>query len=328
MAIARASETVEERCRRQAANAQRTATARASENTEERCRRQAADAQRISNSSNICYESDPLIAIGRMTLECNFCQVLRWKGESPGMCCSNGKIRLHSLQAPPEHLYTLLTADYSDAVHFQDNVRKYNACFQMTSFGSTKEIREAGFMPTFKVQGQVYHRIGSLQPLRNEEPKFLQIYFVGDKDKQIEQRCRNISNTRPSIVSQIQDMLHQHNSYVKSFKYAMEKMSPELKVVIYADKTPSGQHERRYNAPETSEVAIILAGDKQGSGDISLELRSNRMKKIAETHRAYDALQYPLLFWQGEDGYNFELRQTNPTGEITTKKISAMDFYA
>ncbi|GBN99610.1 hypothetical protein AVEN_169501-1 [Araneus ventricosus] len=104
-------------------------------------------------------------------------------------------------------------------------------------------------------------------------------------------------------------------------------MSPELKVVIYADKTPSGQHERRYNAPETSEVAIILAGDKQGSRDISLELRSNQIKKIAETHRAYDALQYPLLFWQGEDGYNFELRQTNPTGEIT-KKISSHGFYA
>ncbi|GBN19204.1 hypothetical protein AVEN_216261-1 [Araneus ventricosus] len=105
-------------------------------------------------------------------------------------------------------------------------------------------------------------------------------------------------------------------------------MSPELKVVIYVDKTPSCQHERRYNAPETSEVAIILAGDEQGSRDISLELRSNQIKKIAETHRAYDALQYPLLFRQGEDGYNFELQQTNPTGEIATKKISAMDFYA
>ncbi|GBM93326.1 hypothetical protein AVEN_238493-1 [Araneus ventricosus] len=118
-----------------------------------------------------------------------------------GMCCSNGKIRLHLLQALPELLYTLHTADYSDAVHFQYNIRNYNACFQMTSFDSTKEIREAGLMPTFKVQGQVYYRIGSLQPLRNEEPKFLQIYFVGDKDKQIEQGCRNILNTRPSIVS-------------------------------------------------------------------------------------------------------------------------------
>ncbi|GBO09285.1 hypothetical protein AVEN_111478-1 [Araneus ventricosus] len=114
-----------------------------------------------------------------MTLECNFRQAVRWNGESPSMYCRIGNIRLPLLQAPPEPLYTLLTANCSDAVHFQDNVRKYNACFQMTSFGSTKEIK-AGFMPTFKVQGQVYHRIGSLQPLWNEEPKFLQIYFVGD----------------------------------------------------------------------------------------------------------------------------------------------------
>ncbi|GBO42862.1 hypothetical protein AVEN_275279-1 [Araneus ventricosus] len=125
--------------RHEAANAQRMAIAIASKTVEEKCRRQAADAPRIPNvryeawrqkensafqcNSNICYEYDPLIAIGRMTLESNFCQALRWKGESPGMCCSNGKIRLHSLQAPPEPLYTLLTADYSDAVHFQDNVR-------------------------------------------------------------------------------------------------------------------------------------------------------------------------------------------------------------
>jgi hypothetical protein len=53
----------------------------------------------------------------------------------------------------------------------------------MTSFGCTKEIREKGFMPTFKIQGQVYHRIGSLMPVEDEEPKFLQLYFVGSGEK-------------------------------------------------------------------------------------------------------------------------------------------------
>jgi hypothetical protein len=33
----------------------------------------------------------------------------------------------------------------------------------MTSFGA-KQIVEEGFMPTFKVQGQVYHLYGSLIP--------------------------------------------------------------------------------------------------------------------------------------------------------------------
>ncbi len=35
-------------------------------------------------------------------------------------------------------------------------------------------------MPTFKVQGQVYHTIGSVLPITGEEAKFLQIYSIGD----------------------------------------------------------------------------------------------------------------------------------------------------
>ncbi|GFW43562.1 helitron_like_N domain-containing protein [Trichonephila clavipes] len=50
--------------------------------------------------------------------------------------------------------------------------------------------------------------------------------------------------------------------------------------------------------------------------------------KIDDTHRSYDALQYPLMFWQGDDGYHFQLRQRNPsTGAFTERKVTAMDFY-
>jgi len=47
----------------------------------------------------------------------------------------------------------------------------------MTSFGAN-EIRHGNFMLTFKVQGQLYHEVGSLLPSTNEEPTFLQIYFM------------------------------------------------------------------------------------------------------------------------------------------------------
>jgi len=52
----------------------------------------------------------------------------------------------------------------------------------MTSFGA-KQIVEEGFIPTFKVQGQVYHLYGSLIPNTQENPKLLQIYFVGEDEK-------------------------------------------------------------------------------------------------------------------------------------------------
>ncbi|GBM88714.1 hypothetical protein AVEN_204009-1 [Araneus ventricosus] len=122
------------------------------------------------------------------------------------MCCSGGKVQLPRLVDLPEPLHTLLIGDSTEAKHFLTNIRRYNSCFQMTSFGTTKEIREPGYMPTFKVQGQVYHRIGSLYPLPNEEPKFLQIYFVGDGIQQAEQRCKNVPQARQDIVLQLQDM--------------------------------------------------------------------------------------------------------------------------
>jgi hypothetical protein len=40
-------------------------------------------------------------------------------------------------------------------------------------------------------------------------------------------------------------------------------------------------------------------------------------------------LQYPILFWQGEDGYNFNIKLRNPqTDEETNKKVSAMNYYS
>ena len=61
-----------------------------------------------------------------------------------------------------------------------------------------------------------------------------------------------------------------------------------------------------------------------------LEKKNNQLQRVAETHRSYDALQYPLIFWEGEDGYHFLIMQTDPTTgmPVDRKKVSAMDFYA
>jgi len=39
-------------------------------------------------------------------------------------------------------------------------------------------------MPTLKIRGQLYHRIGSLMPKPNEQVKFLQINFIGEEEQQ------------------------------------------------------------------------------------------------------------------------------------------------
>ncbi|XP_076290998.1 uncharacterized protein LOC143214169 [Lasioglossum baleicum] len=279
---------------------------------------------------NYHVESD----IGRMERVCVFCNALKWKGETVGMCCSSGKVRLPLIQSPPEPLNSLLTGDRPESRHFFKKVHSYNSAFQMTSFGANV-ISEGNFMPTFKVQGQVYHLIGFLLPSENEiQPKFLQLYFIADYLSQAEQRAGNFTNMNIALLRELQEMLHNSNSYVQSFKSAVDTLPagaiPDLQLVIQADRRPRGEHRGRYNEPTTNEVAVLLVNQECSCRDIIISGRGGELRRISETHRSYDALQYPLMFPRGEDGYNFLIFQVDPTTgeENDRKKTSALQFYA
>ncbi|GBP60482.1 hypothetical protein EVAR_37518_1 [Eumeta japonica] len=136
----------------------------------------------LNYDSKINYSNDKIVNLGPR-IPCSWCHALKWKDETQGMCCSSGKVQLPKLGSYPEPLHSLLTHQDQLSEHFLKNARKCNECFQMISFGA-KEVREGNFMPTFKVQGQVYHRIGSLMSEANQKPSFLQIYFVGDEHQE------------------------------------------------------------------------------------------------------------------------------------------------
>ncbi|GBP56890.1 hypothetical protein EVAR_41639_1 [Eumeta japonica] len=146
---------------------------------------------------------------------------LKFKNETPGMCCVSGKVKLPELHLPPEPLLTLLSGVTRESKHFLENIRKYNSCLQMTSFGATNIVRE-NYMPTFRVQWQIYHRDGSLLPLPDADHKFLQIYFVVNSDEQIEQRCNYNAGTRREIVAALQALFDQHNELFHLFKTAIQ----------------------------------------------------------------------------------------------------------
>ena len=153
----------------------------------------------------------------------------------------------------------------------------------MTCFGTTKEVREPGYMPTFKIEGQVYHIVGSLLPLPNEQPKFLQIYLMGNDAEVTQHRYIIIPGVRNDIAQELQAELHLHNSYVHPFKSALQRM-PEwgehYKVTIKANKTPVGEHERWFNAPVMSEIAILILRQEFEKRDIILEISKNRLCPI------------------------------------------------
>lgn len=151
-------------------------------------------------------------------------------------------------------------------------------------------------------------------PPADANHQFLQIYFMGNSNEETQQRCTHYASTKSQIVQQLQELLHQHNQLIHLFKTALEQMpSDDHKIVIRPDKTPPGEHSRRFNAPTIADVAVVIVGENLQSRDIVLHRRSENLQRVSETHRSYDALQYPLLFWQGEDGYHFTIKMIDPS---------------
>ncbi|UYV61785.1 hypothetical protein LAZ67_1006539 [Cordylochernes scorpioides] len=285
----------------------------------------------LQYNAHIDYKADSSVDIGQMSRVCQFCSALRFKDEPLGLCCKQGRVSLPAIESPPEPIFSLLSGLHPLSKSFLLHIRRYNSIFQMTSFGA-RQVVEQGYMPTFKVQGQVYHVIGSLLPEPDSEHKFLQIYFIDNYESQVTARCNITANLNRDLVRSLQDLLHAHNHYIQSFKAALETLPQnhaDYRVIIHSDKLPPEEHERRYNAPTTNEVALLMVGQEFGPRDIVLHCRNNLTQRISEIHQAYDPLQYPLIFCRGEVGYSVSLPQVNPsTREIMQKTVSCMNFYA
>lgn len=134
---------------------------------------------------------------------------------------------------------------------------------------------------------------------------------MGSELAESERRQQIDPTTDLNIIIDLQRMLKQNNRYIMSFKTAVEqgKLQEDYKIIIRADKRPPNQHRGRFNEPSLDEVAILLVGEAGSPRDIILHARDAPLQTIQDTHRSYDALQYPLLFCRGEDGYEYSVMQ-------------------
>ncbi|GFX51307.1 helitron_like_N domain-containing protein [Trichonephila clavipes] len=83
--------------------------------------------------------------------------------------------------------------------------------------------------------------------------------FIGDDKNELDARCKISTGVKRRIVSQLQELLHEKNHLVCLFKTATDMMPSDThKIVIRADKTPAGEHVRRFHALTEDEVAIII----------------------------------------------------------------------
>lgn len=261
--------------------------------------------------------------IGHLDNRCQHCSAIRFKEESNGMCCGNGKVQLTPFQPLPRSFEALFSGNSPQSVRFLENIRKYNSVFQLTSLGCNQVILN-GWNPQFRIQGQMCHLIGPLEPQNQRQPSFLQIYFMDGED-QILRRSNITDGLCQNTLLDIQDALSENHKYVRELKCAYEFARTEnmadFKIVINEAARPPGSHERTYNAPALKEVAILMPNNPVGQRDIVLHTRNDRLQRISELHKAYDCLQYPILLPFGNDCWNLMLKMTSQ------HKITQLQFY-
>ena len=254
---------------------------------------------------------------------CEKCGAKKWKKEPQGLCCLGGKVKPPPIQPPPEPLKSLMEGDTPKSKQFLKTIRAYNSAFQMTSFRA-KQIKpeDGSFKGSFKIKGQCYHQMGPVTNRRDEESKFIQMYFINNMQAQADRRCTVIPNLDKGIVVELQAMLHEHNRLINCFKSAMEdeNLDDEVQIVLRSERVP-GQHKGTVNNPTTNEVAVLLANQKAGKRDVVLKVRSNeanQLKIIDAGHVKYDSLQYPLILCYGQDGFDLDQKIAKSEKSDTT----------
>lgn len=149
------------------------------------------------------------------------------------------------------------------------------------------------------------------------------VYSKGKKD-----------GLKKEIIQKIIAMLDEVNPYVSKFRQARHRLDDNPKSTLHmrivSDRLKYG---RTYSMPTASEVAALIPGDFQlgmDKRDIVIEEKSGRLQRISEIHISYLALQYPLIFVYGEDGFRLGIKKgvTESTKKLKKDTISMRQFFA
>ncbi len=210
--------------------------------------------------------------------------------------------------ATPQELEVILTSKESSAVKFQNQIRMYNSVLASTSLGpKVDESITGGPGPySFRIQGELYHKIGSLCPAEGQRPQFAQLYI---HDMKREHQNRHVIMLDPTTLDRLLTMMYNINPYVKMFKMARDMMAikgvhTDLKLGLIASQTKDAH---RYNVLMANEVTTLMVGngfEAVDRRDVVVAQQVGPFQCISELHVRYMALHYPLLFPYGEDGWH------------------------
>jgi len=171
---------------------------------------------------------------------------------------------LPNLLATPQELEVLLTNKESSAVKFRDDIRMYNSVLAFTLLGAKVDDSVTGGPGpySFRIQGELYHKIRSLRPAEGQRPQFAQLY-IHDTKRERQNRHVVMPSLDPTTLDRLLTMMYNINPYVEVFKMAKDMMATDgapmdLKLRLIASRTKDAH---RYNVPMVDEIVALMVGD-------------------------------------------------------------------
>ena len=155
-------------------------------------------------------------------------------------------------------------------------------------------------------------------------------FLTGDPETELNRRQQIFDGCKKETLQMIQTVLHEENHYIRELKTLLDNTDaadlsdPGKRVVIKVDKHTNRYHKGTLNAPKGPDFAAVVS-DEHSRGEhrhIQLHYKGGQMQYINELHGSYDALQYPLILFNGQDGFDVDKKKDKVT--MTT----IMDFYA
>ena len=272
--------------------------------------------------------------IGSMDQSCSHCSALYWLKElntngKYHKCCMGGKVVLPPMPPPPPYVKSLLLHQGNNGRIFAKRAKVFNGWLSFASISLTA-FRFNGGIPAMRIQGQIYHNLGSINPPQGVQPRNMQVLFHDCS------KPEPFTDAEWIIAQQIIVEIKSVNLIYQSMNLKINELRndniPTLNIVL-GDRIPANAPTRTYNAPTATEVSAIIIGSLENgeagndSRSINVQLNGGGIQKLKSTSKEYDPLAYVLTHMLGTTGWTYSIPYNGGSVD-NDKNITAMRFYA
>jgi len=253
------------------------------------------------------------------------------KDQSASLCCHKGKVALQDIVVP-DFLRELIEKNDHTTKEYLLNVRKYNSAlaFASVQVNSVQFNRVGPYC--FKINGQMYHSVGSLNAPQGQVPSYASLFII-DADEALQHRLHHSANTEcsPDLMRSLQDLLQHCNPYAQLF-LSVRSLAQNADDVHLHFTVDNAFDRRRFNLPTAqNEIAAVfnsVDGAPPGHFEFVIHYKADgQLSRINHLNPHCDPMCYPLLFPCGEPGFRLGLDHVEIHRTASRNTTSQLQYY-